>query len=369
MGGFGRYCSSRCWQLLLLCSALFLLASAIVLLLDKSLAGLFLDPRVPDLAATTLISIKTTPRRPMWMLVATVRSLLHQDVHTRLLICCEVEDYLSTLRHHLFAAFGADSQRIELTLAPSSWLASAKLLCGLRHINQTGHRYKMLAYADDDMIYPPSWLPSLLTATLQLPHAAVGGRGWRIPSRLPINYGVSGNAPWPMIDEVNRYVVEGFELRKPYRVHCFTGSAGVLVRPSFFDEHVFDVTTGPLAASLLDDQWIAGHLARTKTPRYVVPLPESHTHLASGKSVIDPVIANLTAGQYSSRADLASAIIRYFEQDWEKGMFYARFNHSQEPSYKLWIAIRYWLDDLLFHYHQYFQTKAYKLYMMSLNVR
>ncbi len=113
-----------------------------------------------------------------------------------------------------------------------------------------------LITVDDDTIYPPDLVATLLAWQERLPAAALAYRGWPAPATLR----------WA--DSPTLY---GTNLSEPAPVDVLTSTWGTLVRPSFFDAAVRDYAAYPADAFFVDDLWFSGHLARRGVPRFVVP--------------------------------------------------------------------------------------------------
>lgn len=149
------------------------------------------------------------------------------------------------------------------------WGPASRLIPSLQNKPSTGP----ILTLDDDMVYPPDLVETFLAWHRWRPKAALAYRGWRIPeSRL-----------WR--DSVTVY---GTRLHAPRRVDVITGTWGVLVEPTFFDDAVTDYDAYPPDAFYVDDIWFSGHLARRGVERLVIParLPPLPTRWAERDSLI-----------------------------------------------------------------------------------
>jgi hypothetical protein len=106
---------------------------------------------------------------------------------------------------------------------------------------------------DDDQIYQPAWLKTLLVGVAAHPEAAVGMAGWNVKGFLADP--VSGTYHWAR-PNTKCDVLEGF--------------AGVAYRPKWFTADILDP---PEEFRWVDDVWISSYLRRRRVPRYVVHTP------------------------------------------------------------------------------------------------
>lgn len=102
---------------------------------------------------------------------------------------------------------------------------------------------------DDDILYEPTWLATLIAAAEAMPDAVVGRSGWDASSFCsdPIH----GFYVWATGDRCD--VVEGW--------------SGVVYRKAFFDATILDP---PPPFRFVDDVWISGQLHRRQIPRRLV---------------------------------------------------------------------------------------------------
>lgn len=103
---------------------------------------------------------------------------------------------------------------------------------------------------DDDQIYDPRWLATLVAAARAHPACAVGLSGWNARGFLA---GAAGRDHYEWV-------------RPPSVCDVLEGFAGVAYRRGFFDEGVWDV---PDSCRRVDDVWISGYLHRRGVVRRV----------------------------------------------------------------------------------------------------
>ncbi|WP_447002206.1 hypothetical protein ACRAKI_20975 [Saccharothrix isguenensis] len=115
----------------------------------------------------------------------------------------------------------------------------------------------VLVVADDDAIYPDTFVEDLLRAHRQRPDAALGLRGQ--PVRLGVDPRYLGH-------------VYGTAVRSAVAVDVLMGMWGYLIPPGALDDAVHDFDGWPPEVRWQDDVWISAHLARRQVPRLVVPV-------------------------------------------------------------------------------------------------
>jgi len=108
---------------------------------------------------------------------------------------------------------------------------------------------------DDDIVYHPCWLETLVAGARENPGAAVGFSGWDV--RLFLEDPINGTYWWPA-DPGERDVIEGW--------------AGVAYRKSFLDVAIIMAPPPPLFRHV-DDVWISWQLHRKGTSRVTLVNP------------------------------------------------------------------------------------------------
>jgi hypothetical protein len=150
---------------------------------------------------------------------------------------------------------------------------------------------------DDDVVYPRTFIETFLHHARSMPHAAMSLRGCHVPSSL-------------LCEDCKEF--KGSSVTSPTRVDIIEGCAGILARPSFFDDDFFSYEEVPPEAFFVDDLWVSGHLARRRIPAYVLPF--------SGAFVYMPSLAT-HKGRRLDRDENRSGrnndvLLDYFRTDW-----------------------------------------------------
>ncbi len=140
-----------------------------------------------------------------------------------------------------------------------------------------------ILFCDDDRHYPPEWSQVFYDARTAHPEAAIAPISW---SADELFTSAQKNRPQPQAIRANRRLDLPWQVKKalwdlgtlfglksegPSHAHIrtagyrdiFQGYGGVLVRPGFFDDEVFDI---PPVLWSVDDIWLSGMLAKAGTP-------------------------------------------------------------------------------------------------------
>jgi hypothetical protein len=202
-------------------------------------------PRVDRIVVT----LTTVPER-MDHLLPALRSLVDQDCPAdRILLALPAKSRRSGAHYPPPPAL---PEGVEI-LPCSDEGPATKLLPALR-----AEPSAVIIVADDDVIYPRSFISNLLAAHRADASAALGWRGWRLEAG---------------VDPRDYAHVFATAVKEPVDVDVLLGTWGYLVPSGAFDEAVFDFDSFPPEARWVDDVWISGHLARRGVPRRVVPSP------------------------------------------------------------------------------------------------
>ena len=307
--------------------ALLRLLVAVVLLAQLAVLSQFLiaqNTSVPPGAIRIAIGIATTEIR-LPLLLRTLDTISAQRF---------AKSAAPILEIHVFSVDPAyPSERLPAwvkfhSVADKPWFAAAKLL-GLLQLYGTTASEPLLLTADDDQLYEPTWVETLLSQQAAVPaRAALGLRGWRIRREAEgFEYGVprpKSDGVWGSFPAVATYVVLGSQLAKPWQVGVATGGCGVLLRPNFFDDSVFRPPETPSGILVVDDVWMNGMLARRNVTRWIVPTggalhcDEGRHHLGHGAA--SAVDATLRERRWPGRAALNQQALRFFGDAWERGV-------------------------------------------------
>jgi len=152
----------------------------------------------------------------------------------------------------------------------------------------------VIAYCDDDKIYDKDWLKRLVDKSGDNPNACIVDSGWNLVSRLHKIY-------WhkrPYLYKLIRALSLGrFKAGRvgDGSIQIAEGCSGVLVKPHFFDDRVFDI---PDILWSVDDVWLSGWLA-------INGHPIIQTGVGKEKLAKDLVAEGKSIGRLSSLYDFA----------------------------------------------------------------
>ncbi len=160
---------------------------------------------------------------------------------------------------------------------------------------------------DDDVIYPPHLIESLLrTATREGRSQAVGFRGWCAPESMSWDW-----------DSFSRLVIAGERLEQQEEsvaVDILEATSGVMVRSGFFRNHSVEIPSdAPDSAFYMDDIWMHGILSLNKVGRRVVHIdvPSQHRGEVNRKTkTLDS--APMGRGYHNTR------MLQRFRSSWSK---------------------------------------------------
>ena len=121
-----------------------------------------------------------------------------------------------------------------------------------------------LLFCDDDMLYHPDWHQGFKTLRQHHPDAALCTISHHLPGAI------HRRAPrmrrWSQAERTAHLATRPDPLpliRHSGYADVLEGWGGVMVRPSFFDDRVFDI---PADLWMVDDPWLSGHLAVRNVP-------------------------------------------------------------------------------------------------------
>lgn len=176
------------------------------------------------------------------------------------------------------------------------WGPATKLLPVLRYF--AAEPDTLILALDDDNIYPTSFIETFQYYAVRMPFAALSLRGWHIPN----------SRRWLDVREF-----KGTEIDVPVPTDVIQGCGGILVRPRFFTEDIFDYSGAPPESFFVDDLWISGNLARRQVPRFVIPYSGAFVYCPSFATFLGPGLDrtdNLTGKNNDVMMD-------YFREYWQ----------------------------------------------------
>lgn len=224
----------------------------------------------------TVISLTSIPPR-FQMLQRTLQDLLNQTADIR-----EIRVNIP----HSYRRFPAGSfslpevpSGVRIAEFDSDFGPATKLLPTLMDLAGSD---EPIIYCDDDRMTHKNWAQDLIDASRQAPDLCIANAGWdltklgvpikRAPTSEP--RAVMLSSRWDMAYRMHRLrqkiqeIRQGKRLPKPFRTRNFRregfidimeGCGGVLVKPRFFSDQVFDI---PEKVWTVDDIWLSGMVAK-----------------------------------------------------------------------------------------------------------
>ena len=233
-----------------------------------------------------IITLSTIPPR-FSHLGPTLKSLLSQDAPIDRIIVHVPRSYRRFPDHDGSLPDLPDG--VEAALVDQDFGPATKVLPAIRAYQ--GQDVNIL-FCDDDLCYPKTWASGMLDAARAHPGCAINAAVQQIDAILPDTPYRGTRMPravgFPKRKDLSyrlKRIAGQLTLRHLYRnphkpvrkrvltegyTDTFQGYAGVLVRPEFFDDAVFDI---PEQLWAVDDIWMSGHLARRDIPIWATALP------------------------------------------------------------------------------------------------
>ncbi|MEQ9467184.1 MAG: hypothetical protein RLN88_07195 [Ekhidna sp.] len=165
---------------------------------------------------------------------------------------------------------------------------------------------RLIIVVDDDQIYARGMVENYLVYEKKLPDAALTLSGWTVPDTF--DHGDKAQKYGGIV----RFYRKDTSVNEPVRVDCLQGAASFAVKPKFFNGQIFDFANAPKEAFYVDDIWVSGNLARTKTPVYVIPAPFRFGRFVSIRQSSQFGLSS------SANADNTNnnTLYKYFENQW-----------------------------------------------------
>lgn len=223
------------------------------------------------MSTPTIITLSTIPSR-FGFLEPTLDSLLKQALPASQVIVYVPESY------RRFPDWdgqlpevppGVIIRRCEKDLGPAT-----KILAAAR--DYVGEDVDLL-FCDDDKLYDPQWHSRFKRARAEHPHACIAEAGENLPDIA------DDTRPADRLPRAKRWVKKPisyrikrllslFTIKSPIYassgyIDVFSGHAGVMVKPDWFDEAALDI---PDVIWTVDDPWLSGHLERRGIPIWLM---------------------------------------------------------------------------------------------------
>jgi len=115
-----------------------------------------------------------------------------------------------------------------------------------------------LVYCDDDRIYDKNWLKRLVEASDQYPESVIAEEAMNSKARLNTIYWRQRKILYKFLRIFTFGIWKHNRFIKDEKPNIAEGYGGVLVKPHFFNEEVFDI---PDILWTVDDIWLSGMLA------------------------------------------------------------------------------------------------------------
>ncbi len=230
------------------------------------LPGSSFDSNNTDTRKDVYLSLTTIPSR-IGTLKATINSLLDQSTKPKKIII-----NLAGFEKDQIPVFLLRKE-IELNLVTRDLGPATKFLPTLKLVPKDA----LVIIVDDDQVYPKTLVQNYVEASMKFPDCALCMVGWETPQSL---------------QHEDRVIQFGAKFRlnhkeKPVKdvvpVDIMQGASSYAIKPSFFDESLFQYKEAPSEAYYVDDIWISGHLAKRKVSKLIFPASFKYCRLSNLK--------------------------------------------------------------------------------------
>lgn len=225
-----------------------------------------------------IVSLSTIPPR-FGILGKTLRSLLNQSIKIDEIRVNIPKKYRRFPEHEFSVPEVPDG--VTLCVNEEDYGPSSKLLPTLAEFK--GREDVSIIYCDDDRVAHPDWAKRLIDTSIERPNECIANAGWGLdsigfeitglpqPRCVPLSSRRDLVYRWRRIKQQTRQILLRRQLPKPPRhrnckvdgyIDIAEGCGGVLVRPNFFDDRVFNV---PQKLWSVDDIWLSGMMAAKNT--------------------------------------------------------------------------------------------------------
>ncbi|NHU47590.1 hypothetical protein [Rhodococcus sp. A14] len=192
-----------------------------------------------------VVSVTTFPKR-VGSLRITLRTILRQTVKPdKIVITLSAEEFPDKQPPAPLVDYA--TRGVEFIFADGNTKSYKKLLPALSRYPDA-----IIVTADDDVLYPRTWLKSLLDAHRGHPEAVIGHRGTRI---LGSKNDLAPYVEWPQAD-----------IYTPASRIFLTGMGGILYPPRTLPDDVHDLTLASSLCPTADDIWFKAMTLLHNTP-------------------------------------------------------------------------------------------------------
>ena len=250
-----------------------------------------------------MISLSVLPSRFKGIL-PTINSLTDQSVLPEKIIINLPRYFKRDKTNYEIPQYIHEHPLIELNWIEEDMGPATKLLPTISRYEKQPER--LIIVVDDDQIYPRDLVSNYVENEKLLPDVAMTLSGWTVPRSFDHadkkqQYG-----------GIVRFYRTDNSVNKPEQVDCLQGAASFAVKPKFFNKNVYDFANAPGEAFFVDDIWISGNLALTKTPVYVIPAPFRFGRFVSLRQSSQFGLSNSVNADNTNN----NVLYKYFENKW-----------------------------------------------------
>lgn len=253
--------------------------------------------------SNAVISLSVLPSRFKGIL-PTLNSLTDQTILPEKIIINLPRFFKRDKTDYVIPKFVSSHPLVEINWIEEDMGPATKLLPTITYFEEEPDR--LIIVVDDDQIYPKDLVANYIQNEKQLPNAAMTLSGWTVPDTF--DHGDKRQ----LYSGIVRFYRPDNSVNKASQVDCLQGAASFAVKPRFFTKNVYDFQNAPREAFFVDDIWLSGNLALTKTPVYVIPAPFRFGRFVSLRQSSKFGLSNSVNSDNTNN----NSLYRYFKDHW-----------------------------------------------------
>jgi hypothetical protein len=248
-----------------------------------------------------VVSLTTTPKR-LPLIEPMLNSLITQTILPEKIIINLPKLYREETPYTI-PSFLENKTIIEIFRTEKDYGPATKFIPSICRFQNTPMKIIVL---DDDKIYSELIIENYLKKSEEYPECALALGGWLVPEDFEHN-----KRKFQQASGIRRF--KRFDkIKNDQRIDIVQGASSYMIKPSFFDQSIFDYMSAPKSAFFVDDIWMSGHLARKNVTCMLITLQSRYMRLNNKKCA---QIGSLHANENHDHV-YNNEIYRYFASDW-----------------------------------------------------
>ncbi len=247
-----------------------------------------------EISPKIIVSLTTIPDR-IERLAPMLNSLIDQTLRPHCIYLVIPSYSIKEKKEYIIPKYLKNHPVVKIIKTSKDWGPATKLLPVIQ--KEQGNPNSIIIALDDDNIYPKEFISTYFKYSQCYPEAALTLRGWRLADSLRCK---------------DKSPIKGTQLKDVYPTDIVNGCAGILVKPKFFDEQVFDYESVPAQAFFVDDIWFSGHLAKNGIQKFIIPFTGWFVYMPT-LSTLSSLSLDQTENREGKNDDV---MIEYFKSYW-----------------------------------------------------